>query len=102
MTIAEVISNINELDEETTIFAKRINGKFESGSETCLVPLPENDEVLSIIELSESYCPGFDYFLETVLVKEILEDMKSKPEYRSSELQIKQVIHYAENDAYLF
>jgi hypothetical protein len=40
MTIKDLILNINELSEEIVIYAKKIDGRFESSSE---VVLPEEE-----------------------------------------------------------
>ena len=43
MSIRDLISNVDELDEDVTVYAKRINGKFEGHSEVALLELPEED-----------------------------------------------------------
>lgn len=99
MTIQDAILNIDELTGETVIYAKKINGKFESYSEALLLEISDEDLELPTKEVSEKYCPGFDYFLEGDIVKEVLEDIQDLPEYQTTDQQVKRVIHYAENDA---
>ena len=99
MTIKDVISNINELSEEAVIYAKRIDGKFESSSEVILLELSEEELELLTKDISEKYCPEFDYFLEGFMVKEMVQDIRIVPEYSTVDQQVKRIIHYAEFDA---
>jgi hypothetical protein len=99
MTIKDVISNINELSEEAVIYAKKINGRFESSSEVVLLELTEEERELLTKDISEKYCPGFDYFLEGFMVKEMVQDIRIVPEYNSVDQQVKRIIYYAEFDA---
>ena len=99
MTLAEIITNIEKQNEEATIFAKRVDGKFLPSSEAVLVELEEEEEDLRINEIADKYCPGFDYFLEVFLVKDVAEDLKNTAGYKSLEQQIDRIIHYAEFDA---
>ena len=69
MTIGDVVSSINGLNDETVIYAKKINEKFQSQSEVVLLDLPEQDLELPIKDVSEKYRPGFDYFLEAFVVQ---------------------------------
>lgn len=99
MTIKDIISNINELREEAVIYAKKINGRFESSSEVVLLELTEEERELLTKDISEKYCPGFDYFLEGFMVKEMVQDIRIVPEYNSVDQQVKRIIYYAEFDA---
>jgi len=99
MTIKDVISNISELSEESVIYAKRIGGRFESSSEVVLLELPEEELELLTKDISEKYCPGFDYFLEGFMVKEMVQDIRIVPEYNTVDKQVKRIIYYAEFDA---
>ena len=99
MTIKDVISNIKELSEEVVIYAKRIDGRFQSSSEVVLLELSEEELELLTKNISEKYCPGFDYFLEGFMVKEMVQDMQLVPEYSTVDQQVKRIIYYAEFDA---
>lgn len=99
MTISKVISNVEEQNEEVLIFARKINGKFLSSSEAILVELAEEEQGSPTNEVARKHCPGFDYFLEIFLVKDMLQDLSKIVGYKSLEQQIDRVIHYAESDA---
>ena len=99
MTISKVISNVEEQNEEVLIFARKINGKFLSSSEAILVELAEEEQGSPTNEVANKHCPGFDYFLEIFLVKDMLQDLSKIVGYKSLEQQIDRVIHYAESDA---
>jgi hypothetical protein len=99
MTIQDVISDIDELNEDVVIYARRISGKFESTSEVVLLALSEEELEWPIKNIVEKYCPGFDYFLEGFIVKEMAQDMRTVPEYKTVDAQVKRIIYYAEFDA---
>ena len=99
MTIRDIISSVHNLDEEVVIYAKRVNGRFEGSSEAVLLELPDEDLELPTKDVSEKYCPGFDYFLEGDIVKEMVEDIRTFPEYQSVDQQVQRLIYYAEFDA---
>lgn len=99
MIISAVILNIEDLSDEAVVYAKKINGRFESCSEVVLLELPEEDLDLSTKDISKKYCPGFEYFLEGFIVKEMVQDMRVVPDYKTVEQQVKRVIYYAEFDA---
>lgn len=99
MTIKDVISTIDELGEWVVIYAKKIDGRFESSSEVVLLELTEAELELLTKDISEKYCPGFDYFLEGFMVREMVQDMRMVPEYNTVDQQVKRIIYYAEFDA---
>ena len=82
MTIRDIISNIDELSEDVVIYARKVGGRFEDSSEIVLLELPDEDLELLTKDVSEKYCPGFDYFLESFLIKEMVEEMRTVPEYQ--------------------
>ena len=98
MTISEVVSSIEKQNEESVIYAKWINGKFLPSSEAVLIKLSEGEEDLPTSEIAERHCPGFEYFLEVFLVKE-MKDLQGSADYTSLEQQVDRIIHYAEFDA---
>ena len=99
MTISKIISNIDNQSEEAIIFAERENGKFLPSSNAVVVELTEEEQGASIEEIAERHCPGFDYFLEVVLVKDLVAALSATDGYKSLEQQIERIIHYAEFDA---
>lgn len=99
MTISEVVSKIEELNEDSIIYAKRQGGKFLSSSEAVLLELTEEEQALSTAEVANKYCPDFDYFLEVFLVRDMVDDLRRAVGYKSLEQQVERIIHYAEFDA---
>lgn len=96
MSIRDLILNVDELDDDATVYAKRINGKFEGHSEVALLELSNEDLELLTRDIAEKYCPGFDYFSEAHLIKEMVEDIRVLPEYQTTDQQVERVIYYAE------
>lgn len=99
MTLAEIITSINNQNEEAMIFAKRVDGKFTPSSEATLVEVEAEEEDLQTSEIADKHCPGFDYFLEVFLVRDMLEDLKNTVGFKSVEQKIDRIIRYAESDA---
>jgi len=99
MTISEIIANIDNQSEEALIFAKRENGKFLPESEAVLVETTEDELGAPTNEIAEKYCPGFEYFLEVYLVKDLVGALSATVGYKSLQQQIERIIHYAESDA---
>jgi hypothetical protein len=99
MTIAELIAGIEDINEDAIIFAKRVNGTFLASSETFLVELVEDEEDLPTAEMANKYCPGFDYFLEVFLVKDLVLDFSGAVGYKASSQLVERIIYYAQNDA---
>ena len=99
MSIHDLISNVDGLNDETVVYAKKINGKFRIDSEVVLLELSDEELELLTREVSARYCPGFDYFLEGYMIKEMVEEIRISPEFRTVEQQVQRVIYYAEFDA---
>ena len=99
MTLHEIITNIDKQNEEAMIFAKKVDERFLPSSEAVIVELDDEEEGLRTNEIADKYCPGFHYFLEVFLVKDMVEDLKNTVGYKSLEQQIERIIHYAEYDA---
>ena len=100
MTLAEMISKIEDQNEEAIIFAKRIDGRFTPSSEAILVELKDEEDDLQTSEIADKHCPGFDYFLEVFLVIDMAEeDLSNAVGFKSLEQRIDRIIYYAEFDA---
>ncbi len=99
MTIREIITNIDDQSEEAIIFAKKENGKFLPSSQAVVVEVIEDEQDAPTNEIAEKYCPGFDYFLEVFLVKDLVGALSATVGFNSLEQQIERIIHYAEFDA---
>ena len=54
---------------------------------------------ISTIEIEKAKCPGFTYFLEMFLIKELMEDLENSDTRKTLEEKIDHVIYYAEYDA---
>ncbi|MDY8135410.1 hypothetical protein [Aquimarina sp. 2201CG5-10] len=96
MKLVEVITNIEKVDEESVLYVKRIDGQFTCNSDVTILKLTEVELEWKTFEVTEKKCPGFDYFLETFLIKEIIGNLKKN---ESIEVKCNRLIHYAEFDA---
>jgi hypothetical protein len=94
-TIQEIIKNIDEFGEDSTLFAKKIDGEFKSNSEFVVLELSENELAMKTTDIAKRHCPGFEYFLEVFLIKEILEDVSSETDFNK---KVEIIVHYAEFD----
>lgn len=97
-TIQAIIEKINDFDEDDEsliLFAKKVNGEFRTNSEFVLVQLAEDDMYMKTTDIAEKECPGFEYFLELHLVKEMLDD--APKDYDLNKI-IDIIVHYAEFD----
>tara|TARA_B100000683_G_C12449648_1_gene539567 strand:+ start:59 stop:352 length:294 start_codon:yes stop_codon:yes gene_type:complete len=97
MKLIELITNIDEIDEEAVLYVKRIDGDFSQESEVVILNLTEEELEWKTFEITEKKCPGFEYFMEVFLIKEFMEDVSS--EYPSLEKKCDRLIHYVEFDA---
>ncbi|WP_438425472.1 hypothetical protein [Aquimarina macrocephali] len=96
MKLIDVITNIDEVNEESVLYVKRIDGLFSLKSKTIILQLTEEELEWKTFEVTEKKCPGYEYFLEVFLVNEIIEDLEKN---ESIEVKCKRLIHYAEFDA---
>lgn len=94
MKLLELVQQIDDFDEELTIY---IEGDSWSGDSEVVVALePDNGSIPPTAE-------GKKYFLEVDLVREVLEvwsDWRDGREPTENEM-VEAVIYYARNDAYL-
>ena len=97
MKLIELITNIDEIDEEAVLYVKRIDGDFSQESEVVILNLTEEELEWKTFEITEKKCPGFEYFMEAFLIKEFMEDVSSQ--YPSLEKKCDRLIHYVEFDA---
>lgn len=103
MILSQAIINcIDYKDTEEfmySIYAKRINGKFQPDSEALVLKLTVEEMEMKSIELAEEKCPGFDYFLELFVLKDFYEDLLKLEEFKSNIKKVERIIYYAEFDA---
>lgn len=98
MILSEYIENIHNVNNEySLLFVKKINGQFLRDSEITIIDISDekNNIMANRIEALKSL--GFDYFLETFLIKEIFEDLSAN--FSDADQIINHIISYAENDA---
>lgn len=98
MNLIEVIKNLEELNEDSFLYVKRVNGKFTLESTVVLLDLTEEEIEWKTYEVTKRKCPGFEYFMEIFLIKEFIEGLQGN-EFSSIEKKCQRLIHYAEFDA---
>ena len=81
------------------VFASRLNGKFEPFSEARVLQLTIDEMGIKLIDIANSKCPGYDYFLEMNIIQDFFEDLKKVNEYQSDDEKVNRIIYYAEFDA---
>jgi hypothetical protein len=103
MSLSEIIlecKNYEETEEMMhQIFAKKVDGKFEPNSEAILLKLTLEEMEMNTTKISDSKCPGFDYFLELFILQDFYNDLEKLEEYKSGIEKVKRIIYYAEFDA---
>ena len=99
MDLRKVITDSSDLNDDLVVYAKKIDGRFLSSSEAVLLQLTEEEQGLRTNEIADRKCPGFSYFLEMFLIKEMIEDLQNVEPIGDIEQKIETVIHYAEFDA---
>ena len=68
-------------------------------SEIRLLELTEQELKMRTSEIAALKCPGFDYFLEAFIIKEMLNDMDNANPALGLQQKIDVIFHYAEYDA---
>jgi len=96
MKLIQVITNIEKIDGASVLYVKRIDGQITSDSDVTILNLTEEELEWKTSKVTEKKCPGFEYFLETFLIKEIIGDLNKN---ESLESKCNRLIHYAEFDA---
>tara|TARA_R110001592_G_scaffold319883_2_gene597704 strand:+ start:337 stop:633 length:297 start_codon:yes stop_codon:yes gene_type:complete len=98
MKLIEAIENIEQINEDAFFYVKRINGNFSIASEVKILELTEEEIEWKTYEVTERKCPGFEYFMESFLIKEFVESL-DQGQYPTLEEKCTRLIHYAEFDA---
>lgn len=103
MKLNEVIINCTDyIDSDeiiNVVFVKMINNKFEPLSEAKVIELTPEEMEMNLSDIEDSKCPGYSYFLEINILREIFDDIKNLDEFKSDDEKIKRIIYYAEFDA---
>lgn len=97
MKLIDFLENIEKIEEDSVIYAKRIDNEFLPISEVTILNLTEEKLEWKTFEVTEKKCPGFEYFMETFLITEFMEDISAQ--YPNLEKKCKRLIHYVEFDA---
>jgi len=98
-TIKDLVSNTSLMKEEDAIYVKRIDGKFLDYSEVAILELTEDEKNMLTSEISKLKCPGFEYFLEANMIKDMVNDFDCSNQTYDLNQRIEIIIHYAEFDA---
>jgi hypothetical protein len=99
MNLKEIIANYSKINEDLVVYAKKVNERFLSSSEVVLLELTEEEQGMKTFEIEKVKCPGFTYFLEMFIIKEMMEDFENNNQKKEIEEKVEIVIHYAEFDA---
>jgi hypothetical protein len=103
MNLREVILHCNQYEDSAEfmhmVFSKKLNDKFESYSEATVLRLTLDEMEMNLIDIRNSKCPGFDYFLEMNIIQDFYVDIRNLEEYKSDDEKVKRIIYYAEFDA---
>ncbi len=103
MNLSEIILDCKNYEDTgemmCQVFAKKINGRFEPASEAVLLKLTSEEMEMNTTDISNSKCPGFDYFLELFILQDFYNDLEKLEEYKSDIEKVKRIIYYAEFDA---
>ncbi|MGB4849061.1 MAG: hypothetical protein WBP41_14145 [Saprospiraceae bacterium] len=81
------------------VFAIKSNDSFEPLSEATVLKLTLEEMEMNLIDIENSKCPGYKYFLEINIIQDFIEDIWNMDEYKSDDEKVKRVIYYAEFDA---
>jgi len=98
-TLKDIIINISSFNDEGLVFVKKTDGKFTSISEAVVVDLSGGEVELKTFEISELKCPGFEYFLDVFIIKDMINDFKSTSNAVDLNKRVERIIDYAEYDA---
>lgn len=73
MTILDICEQLDGLDDDGVIYAKRVDGEFIPSSEATVVKIADEDVPTTTREISARHCPGFDYCLEIFIARDAVE-----------------------------
>lgn len=103
MNLTDAILNCQKYEdtEETIncVFAKKIGDQYAPHSEAVVLQLTPEEMGMKLSDISIAKCPGYEYFLEIDILKNLYEDLSLSNEYKSDEQKVNRIIHYAEFDA---
>jgi hypothetical protein len=99
MNLSDLVKNIDNLSEDTVVYAQRIEGTWQPSSSIAILPISVD------ISGARFKLKGMEYFLEIYLVKEVISVAKECFELDGRKLSLddylRAVIYYAESDAFI-
>jgi hypothetical protein len=102
MNLKEIILNSNEYEDSNEfihlVFAEKANGKFEPNSQAAIIKLSNEEMEMDLADISNSKCPGFDYFLELYIIEDFYTALDQLDRYKTDEEKVKRIILYAEKE----
>ena len=103
MLLNEAILNCKKYEDTEdilhVIYAKRIDGKFQSTSDAVVLALTTEEMEMKFKEISDLKCPDYEYFLEMFILQDFYNDLEQIDDYKSDEKKVERIIYYAEFDA---
>ncbi|MCS3552695.1 MULTISPECIES: hypothetical protein [unclassified Sphingobacterium] len=103
MELKQIILNCRNYQSNdeivSVIFAKRIEGKFQSASDAVVLEVEQEDWEIKITQIATTKYPGYEYFLEMDIAQYSYEDLLADEGYKSDDKKVEAIIHYAEFDA---
>ena len=103
MLLNEAILNCKNYEDTEdilhTIYAKRIDGRFQSISDAVVLELTTEEMEMNLKEISNLKCPGYEYFLEMFILQDFYNDLEQSDDYKSDEKKVERIIYYAEFNA---
>ena len=88
MKLIEILTNIQQVDEELVLYVKRIDGQFSCESEVTILNVTEEELEWKTFEVTEKKCPVFEYFMEDI-----------SAQYPTLDKKCNRLIYYVEFDA---
>lgn len=98
MNLSETIYKLENSTPETFIFVKALSEKINGETDALLLELSEEELELPLREVAKKRAPGYKYFLEAFLVKEIVDDWEVRYGESKKDDLLKTIINYAKND----
>lgn len=103
MNLREIILNFHQYADTDelmhVVFAKKTKDKFEPLGEAKVLKLTLEDMEMSLTDIQNSKCPGYDYFLEMNIIQDFFEEVNNSKEFKSDDEKVNRIIYYAEFDA---
>jgi len=73
VTILDICKQLDQLDDDGVIYARRVDGEFVPASEAVVVTVPLEQVQTSAADIAARHCPGFDYCLEIFIARDAVE-----------------------------